>query len=477
MTRFDMRVEWLEPPPANAAFGPERYTWARLRIFLDGEPLTLNHPADTLGDDEPWVVGGMSGLAEWIVDCWLPIHLEIHTPFPKVLSPHRATRSARFPSLRDAVSGWPEFAREGANLSGDQLGAWQQRHTLGEARSDIALPSIVFVPEGAWMGIGLDHLPAALSPTVRFTPPGAPDSWPAAPVWVPLDDVSLSLRQFVEATIQRATAENGDRRWIDWLRAQWGTVQEQAKSPQQARQWMFGEVVAGCWPELEARLGNRMPMLRGVLTDSALVQDEETLDWLEALLSGSVPRRTEKARKSRTGRSTPGPSPRPTPADWMLPPYHEGYRLAQEVRRQLELGDRPLEKSLAEVLEPFRVQAQAVAARGLFRSAVWSTNGRAVIAWAKDDPRCAETAPRRFAIAAALGRLLSAHTEPSLGAAHGDQARWRPTQLANALAAELLLPSPAIHRGNANAAELSKRYDISRSAAEWHVANRGDQVE
>jgi Zn-dependent peptidase ImmA (M78 family) len=59
-----------------------------------------------------------------------------------------------------------------------------------------------------------------------------------------------------------------------------------------------------------------------------------------------------------------------------------------------------------------------------------------------------------------------------IGVAHGAQARYRPTQLANAFAAELLLPVQAIQRSRGSTDALAKRYGISRSAAEWHVHNR-----
>jgi len=215
VSHFDLRVEWTEPPSQSAAFGPERSTWGRLQILLHGELLTSNHLADRPGEDLPFVVGGMSGLADWIVDAWLPLHWEIHTPFRKVGAPRPSGAPALLPSLRDAVAGWPEFVREGDSVSGNDLGAWQQRHTLGHGNSDLALPSIVLVPEGAWMGVGLDHLPAALSPTVRFSSPGVPGAWPALPIWVPLADVAETLGRFVDDTISRAATDAKTRAWAD----------------------------------------------------------------------------------------------------------------------------------------------------------------------------------------------------------------------------------------------------------------------
>jgi Zn-dependent peptidase ImmA (M78 family) len=44
--------------------------------------------------------------------------------------------------------------------------------------------------------------------------------------------------------------------------------------------------------------------------------------------------------------------------------------------------------------------------------------------------------------------------------------------LANAFAAEFLLPVQAIQKGFRSIEELARGYGISRSAAEWHIANR-----
>ncbi len=421
----------------------------------------MHHAADYPSADQPSVVGGMSGLAEWIVDSWLPIHLEIHTPFPKLPSSWRAQRGARFPSARDAVRGWPDFVAENETVSGDDLGAWQQRHTLGESRSDIALPSIVFVPEGAWMGIGLDHVPAALSPTVRFSPPAFAGTWPSPPVWVPIEDVSVALQRFVDATIERAANDRASAPWAQWLGTRWSDTRTRAKAPDEMRRWMFGDLVAQRWDDLEQRLDGGITALSGVLVDSALVSEDATLKSLATEI-GAVPAEGKRLKRDFAR------------VDWGLPPFREGYRLAQEIRSCLKLGSVSLDTAdLKKALARFGVQAKPLRAHGLFRSAVWTRGGGAVLGWANDDPRFRGEVPSRFAIAAAFGRFLSGFAEGETGgAAHGEQARWRPTQLANAFAAEFLLPIQAIHKGFKSVGDLAKSYGISRSAAEWHIVNR-----
>jgi hypothetical protein len=316
------------------------------------------------------------------------------------------------------------------------------------------------------MGIGLDHVPAALSPTVRFTPPGPADAWPAPPLWLPLEDVSAALARFVDATLEHAAEGPAAERWASWLGERWKEVRRRGKEPQEARRWMFGDLVASRWQGLEERLAGEVAPLAGILVDSAELKDDVTLDALVAEVGAEPP------EGKRMGRGFAG-------VDWGLPAFREGYRLAQEVRERLKLGAAPLDTpDLKKALARFGVHAKPMKARGLFRSAVWTRGGGAVLGWATDHPRFRGDVPSRFAIAAAFGRFLAGFAEGEAGgAAHGPQARWRPTQLANAFAAELLLPVQALRKGFKSLEALASTYGISRSAAEWHVENRTLAVE
>jgi hypothetical protein len=223
--------------------------------------------------------------------------------------------------------------------------------------------------------------------------------------------------------------------------------------------------VAREWDAVARDMGDASASLAELLEDTEVVRDPETLARLVELVA-EVP-------------DAHAPSRPVSCVDWGLPPYREGYRAAQEVRAARRLGDEPLtDARFRELLRGLGVEAAGVDAGGLFRSAVWSRGNGALLAWAKDDPRFSGPVPRRFSIAAALGRYLAvAERGRPMGAAHGPQARWRPTQFANAFAAELLLPTQAILRSGASAAELARKFRISRTAAEWHVANRAEMRE
>lgn len=461
--RLRLDVNWLPSPAEGEAFGPEITTWAELKIVIDEHCVTGNHPADSSGDPRPFVIGGMSGLAEWIVDAWLPIQFEAHTPFPKVSTLEGRRRT--FPSTRDALQGWKSFISADAPVSGAMLGPWQQRHTLGEGRSPLALPSLVLVPEGSWIGIALDHVPAALEPSIRFAPPNAPDGWPAPPLWIPRRDVTEALGTFVDSVLHRAEEFDASRQWANWLGTRWAKVREDVHVPEVVRRWKYGSLVMERWGDLLARLGRKLDAFEGLLADTPILLDDPSLELLVSMLEregGSSPRIPEVLQD----------------INWSLPHHLEGYRLAQAFRKLHGLNAEPIgEASFEEILGEMGVELRPTPASGLFRSAVWTLGESAVLAVAEDDAVLSQAAPRRFAVAAAIGRLLVDGRDGKIrGAAHSRQARWRPTQVANAFAAELLFPIQAI-RTERPLREQFAAYGISNTAGSQHVRNRVPALE
>jgi hypothetical protein len=363
------------------------------------------------------------------------------------------------PSLRDAHEGWQDFVD--GDVPSSRLARWQHRHTLGHAISDIAVPSIVFVPEDTQVGLAVDDLPAALQPTVRFGAPAPPGAWPREPLWLPRDEVAVSLRHFVEETLQRAEREEGVRPWAHWLNERWQVALRSADDPAIRRELQFGEVVAEKWPAMKQQLGESVSALLGILSDSPSIQDAGTLDALAARIPVA-------ARGSRRVVEV-------GEVDLMLPPYEQGYRLAAGARRRMQMLEEPILDMRGVLGEHFDVITSAIAAEQLFRSAAVSVGNEAQIWYASEYARVAGVAPTRFAIAAALGRLLFEERFRSIGswgAAHGSHSRWIPTRVANAFAAEFLLPAQAMRRRGGDAETLAEEYGISRSAAAWHIRNR-----
>jgi len=443
-------VDWQDSAPEGQAFGPEQFTWGRLQMRLDDTILTSNHPSDWRDEDQPFVVGGMSGIAEWIVENWLYLLWETHCPFPKPAA--TPGHEVHVPTLRDAANGWSQFAA----VDGGNLARWQHRHTLGHASSDVALPSIVLLPEEREVGIVVDHIAPQLEPNVRFSCPPS-SKWPGEPVWCAKDDLAAALDAFVNDVIQRASRVAEGKHWADWIGAEFIAKRKQAGDENDRRPVALGDFVAARWGELSRQLNGGTGVLQAILGDSELVWDQSTLDQLTQAI-GDL-----RSSGSRTAGWTGVPVDR---VNRHGRSHDRGYALAGLTRAFLGYPDEPLEMDF--ILSKLGADMKEIPVN-VFRSAVVQCEASATLLWSGKVRRDGLAAVR-FSQAAALGRLLS-RRGPRFGAAHGTQSRWKETQQANAFAAELLLPKPALERQE-DIQTLCEQYGISRSAAEWHRRNR-----
>ncbi|MDI7267316.1 MAG: hypothetical protein QME96_04930 [Myxococcota bacterium] len=458
MRGLEFQVEWREPSPDDDAFGPETRTWAALAIRLDGALVSLNHPADWKSDaDREFVVGGMSGLAEWLVENWTYLLWETHPPFPRA-PVHPGSAVPRIPSLRDAHGGWRDLDPDIPRVD---VARWQHRHSFGHGSSPLAVPSIVFLPDERAVGVLVDHLPSQIDPTVRFSPGPDRDAWPADPVWVRREDLGLSLSEFVSSVLDRAKRHKDARGWAVWLDKAWQAERVRADDKEHRRKLMFGDVVASRWSDLEKELGERLAALEGLLADSLPPAADSEIDFLRGLAVEQ--------------RACAPAVPEPLDLDGLersLPPFIQGYRLAVRLRDALGLHEDPVVDLPGLLHDRFGVSVQPIGSKGMFRAAVVASSSGGCLWYANDDPRFSGVPPVRFAVAAALGRWVSEVTSSArfFGAAHGPQARVRETQRANAFAAEFLLPGRVA--GVCRDIEaVAAEYGISRSAAEWQRAN------
>ncbi len=467
MGLFSIRIDWCDPESTDDAFGPEAATWAELRILVGGKNITRSLPADFKEDDARGpVVGGMSGLAEWVVDNWKYILWETYCPFPKPAHSVGIEGQVRVPGLRDVLQSWQRFELDASN---EEMAVWQHRHTFGHGDSDIALPSIVLMPETRHVGVAIDHPPTQYNPTVFFAA-GIISDGPGQPTWVAREDLTEALADFVERTIRRAAESPDHERWANWLEARFRAEKQQAADSRTRRKLMLGDFVEEKLHQGNGALADLGAAFEGVLLDSRRVETEETWSTLEQSLKNALEGRDGDGR-----------------GDWrkfqrrdinrLLAPYEQGYRLAETTRSLLQEPVEPFSE-LGEPLRRLGVALAPTRGHALFRSAVVaSRTGGASILHTEDHPGYSSVAATRFAIAAALGRLLAEGVDgdrASFGAAHGAHSRWVESQRANAFAAEFLLPQGALQRCS-DPAELSERHGISRSAAAWHAHNRLEQ--
>lgn len=471
MSRFAIEVEWLDDPGDDVAFGPERDTWARLSISIDGDCLTRNRPAEGLlpgrtAPQEDTVEGGLSGLAEWVVENWPYVTWEARTPYPRAEPLAAHAYSAPVPGLRDASKGWADFAIDEAEAT--LLAGWQQRHTLGANSSPVALPSIVLGPEVRHVLVSVDGPPVGFGSDVAFVPPGL--GWPALYV-LPKDEVQDGLSGLVEDTLRRADRAERSQPWTSWLRTKWTEVQGVARDPGFRRRQLLGGWLAERWEAIRERNGELAEPVEGIAIDSEPIEDDGTIS---ALLE--ISRRTIGSEAGAWTERVSVP-----PVDISRPLFEQGYVLAREVRKRLGRRYEPL-VNLGGALAELEVETLDPVPIDGFRTAVIAgRRAAAAIVPSSNHPRMEGVAGFRFAVAAALGRLVAAaHTQANIGAAHGESARALETRRANAFAAEFLLPREALRRHAETSSveelvssDLCDEYGISRSAAAWHARNHG----
>jgi hypothetical protein len=457
MKRLSLEVDWLDAPPEDA-FGPEVSTWARLSIFLDDECLTRNHASDSRAaqEERDYVEGPMSGLVEWLVETWPYVLWDIHMPFePFALG----LGKSRIPSLRDAQQGWSQY---GEHLDRNELAIWQHRHSFGHGASNLALPSITLVPDIRRIGVVVDHGPPGFDPSVRFTPHDGSKRWPAEPVWFAKDEAVAEFERFVNECLDKARSSAETRHWADWMSNCWRSTREQAANTVSRREVLYGRLVADAWDELQTRLGERSQMLAGILLDTPILKERESLDRLVNELYWESVRPSAWKEIARNA------------IDGALPAYAQGYALATRAREFLGIRAKPF-LDLSNIFGFMGIPLAACSGvSGLLRAAVTSDpEGRARMLYDDDFSKSAGVLPTRFSISAVLGRLLAEFSGGYLGAAHGSASRWEQTQRANAFAAEFLLPRAALDALDPNDLDhITHVYGISKSAASWHVINR-----
>ncbi|MBI2378743.1 MAG: hypothetical protein HYV07_32410 [Deltaproteobacteria bacterium] len=439
---FQVQLEWLDI--ADPQLLDDFFT-AKLSLWANGHCLTrVTLPG---GGSRDHVIGDIDGLIEWVCDNLALFLWDIHCPFP------REESGPRVPSSSHALAGWSDFQGSRA-----ELGRWQHRHTFGHGGA-LALPSLVLVPDLEEVAIVAAPAPPELDGSVTFQL----EEVPTEAIWVQRQDLRAALSTLVESTLERAGAFEARselvRTWRSWFSDRWNTACAAEKDPMTRLRLAVGELPAKVWPALQAQLQENTPVLRDVLIDSKTVSGMAELDVMVKAIQD-----TEHAPRGRRWRRLLAPShPKPQL------PYSAGYALAREARKVLDFGKRPI-PDLGAMLAGLDIELRSVQLRSSFRSAALSLeDGATAILLSTGDLRFDAVAPARFAIAAALGHLISDGRVGAFGAGHGGYSRWRATQKANAFAIELLLPGDQI--GDRPTDDLAEDYGVSRKAVEWHRAN------
>jgi len=483
---------------------PEDTTLAELSIYVGDDCITRNRPRQRtrLAQPSESVFGPVAGLADWFIENWMAILWEMHTPFKKGSLDDRATQKAAVPGVREAIAHWSDYlgdkeddldsgsqecaqdnssdrehyvkAQVTDNADLERLAEWQHRHLLGHASSNLALPSVVILPEGRDIVLSVDRLPRAMGASVDFL---GPDKQPRTATLFVIGKTAFKeqVQAFVDGTIERACISPRYSEWAEWLRQRWLVAQAEESDPKQRLRCMLGDVAASKVDELLSQ--NRRILAKGLehlLLDCPIVNRKSDLRPAELIVEEYVAKgdsslsSNEVAGWEEVGQAT---------ISLQEPDFDQGYKLARLVRSRMGLGSRPI-RDLESVLKRLDVTLHEPQETTLFRAAVCAPRERrAHIIPSSNAPRMESVPAVRFAVVSALGRLLWESrirgNEP-ICAAQGDHAMISKGRRANAFAAEFLLPSEAIGGLDPNNPEFGDRvdaYGISHSAARWHAHN------
>jgi hypothetical protein len=452
MDHLKLMVTWCDPP-ADEANGPEIPTWGQLSVEINGNPITNHVPrqsfSDSVVDAAPFVTGPLSGLAEWFVEHFAHLLWEYPVPFPK------ADESGRswVPGLHQAATFWNALRERDPDIDISILAQWQQRHTVGVAASQLALPSIVMIPEPDVIALFVqDNIPAVHDSNIQFRGVGRQSEF-----WLERSQLKAEILGFVHGVIRRASADSAGTAWAKWMTNQLDEVQKLEANDAFKRLLNFGSVAAQLWDDKLGKSPVRLEV-EGLLCDVRALESAEDVDCLVEFASAqskgypNAEWRTFRKMADRIGGGLPS---------------HQGYRMAREVRRKLNLGDRPIHRVDA-LLASLDIVDETVESRGLFRSGAVVRDNRAFVGVAREVDSFAF---RRSASAAALGRVLF-DSRNHWAAAVGTHSRWLQSQRATAFSAELLAPTSVVRERYLNDAEgLADDYGISVSSARWRIHN------
>ncbi len=444
-------MQW-KTAPLDEAFGPEKPTWARLEMRV-GDAVLTRHSLDGafLAPDRPVedaIEGPLSGLAEWMVDNLPFVLWESHVPVPK-LDASKGFRSG-LPSLATAANWWRDV---GGNYDLARIAGWQARHTLGAAASQLAVPSMVFVPEAGRVGLYVSLPPADLDPSIRLHLPSDPEEY-----WLERADLRDRFERFVEAALQRGGEDLENARWVNWLSARWVNAKAKEASEVERRRLRFGEVVSSAWEQKIAPLADEKAIVEGVLSDVEEIESDADLTRLLAALRPTQSNAHDGAAWKRLVAKSPL---------GLAKPYEEGYELARKVRHDLKLGTDPIDR-VDILLSNLDISDREVDSGRVFRSACRVEGKQATI---MVDTSVSGVTARRVALTTAFGRLLCDSRGKMWGAAFGEHARVQETRRAGAFAAELLAPAAIVPKYATEPQLLAEDYGISRSAADWRIHN------
>lgn len=469
MIRFE--IDWCDPIHVDI---PADASLAELAIWVGDDCITQNLTVGTRSRREAFegVFGNLAGIADWFIENWVFLQHESLTPFPKSAfidggSDHTV------PGLREAELGWVNSIAAGVPLR--TLADWQHRHTIGHATSELAIPSIVAFPESSELIVAIDSPAKRLNSNTRFIDSLQKPRKHTTHVVRKVDFLS-AVSNFIDEVLERLAKSEEASQLAGWMQENWLEAKNHSQNPVVIARTQFGELASHALVRLESNNSPLALLVKDTLSDCPIIDSQDEFDSLAKIVD--------------TLRAKPNGVKALDPTEWSGATadgldYQQGYRLAQVVRGNFQLGTRPI-KEMVSVLNRGGLAMEPEVGTTLFRClAVPHSDGTRSMVVSSTDSRASTPNGHRFALAATFGRTVwdqAIGLSRSRALAHGDFARISCSRRANAFAAELLLPREVFQLRLGNTAthvqiqELAEEFGMASSAAIWHARNHGVKV-
>ena len=474
-----LKIELSFDDPGRTDF-PDRHTIAELGIAVGDDYLTRHKRGARMihggAKFSNTVYGPVAGLADWFIENWSFVLWESQTPFKRARTHGLHQVKPAIPGAKEAADFWEDYTLDGsvfgdAGITDDDLAGfadWQQRHLLGYASSELALPSIVVVPEDQTVLVCVDRPPSG---SMRFYGPDDAVRTPFQYV-IAKEEFRSVAAKFVELVIERVETVGKHTEWVAWMRKRWRDAQIAESNRGNQLELMIGPVSARRVNSLQKNSPLVAQGLSQLLLDCRIVETSSDLNPVVEVLTQYV---GANGTNGFAGEIPGWQQVTNVKVAMSQPEYMQGYKLAQHLRKHMQIGNRPIE-GVNDVLNKLDVSLENDRMIPLFRAAACATKGhQAHIIPSSSDPRMKSYASRNFAVVSALGRLIWEARMPdenTICVAQGDYSILSESRRANAFAAEFLLPAQVVSKFEHQSPELLKvadQYGISHEAANLHA--------
>lgn len=448
----------------------------RWRLHVAGQNLCAHESVVSAQASADAVTWYLAPLAHWIAQSWAPLLHEERLP-------GRGTPTGR--TARDAYAA----AVQGFGDDGDRFAPWQHwaaRHSLRWASAGAVLPDVFLRRLGDDLEIAWgDRVEAGGEHVTYLAEPAA--------ATVPVADAAAALDGFLLWFVGRHAL--AARPWLPGLRT---AVEARPRQPQTALAWhLDGSERPGPLTRLYRSLraldtdgeGVALGPLRVLDPLSPAVAMFGALSpAIDAAAAARLLAHVDQAAQAGFNGAALETHVRDAPALAALPPWGDGYRLAQDFADAVALRATEDERiDIGPLLERLGIQVtlDKLGAEGPRGVAIAGPDLRPTIVINRDHDRNRSESGRRFTMAHELCHLL--HDRGRARRVSHASTPWAPLpveQRANAFAAMLLMPPelvrrifvPTLGRGGSEDAirDAARRLRVSVSATRQHLANLGE---